>query len=295
MEQWQEDQREGSSSSHLPRLALCHLESLVGLPALNILFNDLGQQIDLVLISSRFGGKHGGAVSQLVKGSRRWGLRLTLWLGLDIILAQLADRLDRASAFLGRQPRLRTVRALAREYGAVLIPTEDVNSSSINDLIRSHSIDIVVVMNFDQILRTDFIRSPRVGVINVHPSFLPNFRGPTPVFWTLFMGCETAGVSIHLINGPEIDAGPILLREAIPIVMPATVAGLTMTLFARGAGLVSRAIDRMSEGGAIGEVVPPRETYYGFPRAHEVREGARRGLKLFQVRHLFDLLGKVFA
>ena len=109
------------------------------------------------------------------------------------------------------------------------------------------------------------------------------------------MACETAGVSIHVIDGPEIDAGPILLREAIPIVMPATVAGLTMTLFAKGAGLVSRAIDRMLEGGEIREVVSPSETYYGFPQAHEVREGARRGLKLFQVRHLFDLLGKVFA
>lgn len=85
------------------RIALCHLESLVCLPGLNVLFGEMGERIGLVILSRRFGARYGGLFTQLRRGIRRSGWRMTVWLGFDIVSAQIMSAVASATApILGR-------------------------------------------------------------------------------------------------------------------------------------------------------------------------------------------------
>jgi methionyl-tRNA formyltransferase len=70
------------------------------------------------------------------------------------------------------------------------------------------------------------IRSlPRLGCINVHPSLLPRWRGPEPIFWTFKAGDPETGVTVHHIDG-GFDTGPILRQEKVSI--PSGIDGLSL-------------------------------------------------------------------
>jgi len=55
-------------------------------------------------------------------------------------------------------------------------------------------------------------RTARLGALNLHPSALPRFRGPDPVFWQLRAGTTRAGVTVHVATD-AVDAGPIVVQR----------------------------------------------------------------------------------
>ncbi len=69
--------------------------------------------------------------------------------------------------------------------------------------------DFFLVVAYGKIIPKEILEIPRLGVLNVHPSLLPKYRGPTPIQTTLLNGDTTTGVSIMLLD-EEIDHGPIL-------------------------------------------------------------------------------------
>lgn len=77
--------------------------------------------------------------------------------------------------------------------------------------------DVLCVACFPRLLPTPLFEIPRVGGFNVHPSLLPQFRGPEPLFWTFHTGLEHAGVTIHRLDSGA-DTGPIAAQA--PIVLP---------------------------------------------------------------------------
>lgn len=275
------------------RIALCHLESLIGLPALNALFADIGDHIDLVVLSNRFGGaKHGGTFRQLVKGIRQTGLRMTFWLGFDIISAQVVSRVARLVTLLTRRPpALRSVRALAAQYGADVVECGDVNSSEMVERLRDAGVDLVIVMNFDQILKSEFITTPRGGVVNLHPSLLPSLRGPCPVFWALAQGHPEVGVTLHIIDNAEIDTGPIVDQTAMATDPRLSVAEITSMLFLTGARFVRPVVRKLAEGRCLGVPQPSAAaSYRGFPDRSQIAAATARGVRLFRLRHVAALL-----
>jgi len=273
------------------RIVLCHLESLCGLPALNHLFEALGGQIGLVIASHRFGGRHGGVWRQFRARARRSGLRLTVWLGFDIVGAQIADRLARARRLFGASPpRLGTLPALARRHGARLVEVNDINAPSTLDLLRAYAPDVVIVMNFDQILQAPAIATPRLCVLNVHPSLLPALRGPCPAFWALATQARESGVSIHRIDDERIDAGRILVQRRQAIKGTQSVGELTTALFLAGAQALTEALGRLDADPASG--APQRLVdgdYRGFPGRAEAAAARRAGIRYVAWRHIAGL------
>lgn len=65
--------------------------------------------------------------------------------------------------------------------------------------------------------------------LNIHPSLLPDLRGPDPMFWTFQRGTRIAGVTLHRLT-PEFDAGPIVARQQVDWVDGETEQGLELRL-----------------------------------------------------------------
>ncbi len=276
----------------LQKIVLCHLESLVGLPALNILFAHLGPRIGLVLASHRFGPHHGSVTEQLREGVRRSGWRLTVWLGFDIFAAQTVSQVARWISFIRREsPALATLPELARRHGARFAQVRDVNDAASIDLVRAYAPDLVIVLNFDQILRAQFIALPRLGVINVHPSLLPSLRGPCPAYWALQERRDVSGVSVHLIEDEKIDSGTLIVQSEVIVDRSLSVGELTTRLFELGARALPQAIATLTSNREVGRHQDlTKGAYRGFPDRRAMAASRRQGVRLCRLGHIVRLV-----
>ena len=76
--------------------------------------------------------------------------------------------------------------------------------------------DLLVVVSFGLIIPKWFLDTARVGAINVHPSLLPKYRGPSPLQWVIWNGEKETGITVIRMS-ERMDAGDILYRERIPL------------------------------------------------------------------------------
>ncbi|MCX7956901.1 MAG: methionyl-tRNA formyltransferase [Endomicrobia bacterium] len=93
----------------------------------------------------------------------------------------------------------------------VLTP-EDINNEVLISMIRKELIDLSVVVSYGKIIPQSIIDIHRLGIINVHFSLLPRYRGAAPIQWALINGEYKTGVTIFWLNN-EMDAGDIFLQK----------------------------------------------------------------------------------
>jgi methionyl-tRNA formyltransferase len=95
--------------------------------------------------------------------------------------------------------------------------------------------------SFDQIVGPRALGLARHGWLNVHPSLLPAYRGPEPVYWAIADGAPITGISLHRA-APKVDAGPILAQAQVPILPSDTAGTLTRRLVEAGMDLLPLAV-----------------------------------------------------
>jgi methionyl-tRNA formyltransferase len=107
---------------------------------------------------------------------------------------------------------------------------------------------------------------PRLGCLNVHPSLLPDNRGPDPLFWTFQRGDRETGITIHLMD-TGLDTGAILAQERVDVPEGSHEATLERDLAARGGVLLLNALGELAAG--TSQPVPQDEARaisYSWPR-----------------------------
>lgn len=97
--------------------------------------------------------------------------------------------------------------------------------------------DLLVVASFGLIIPKWFLEVPAVGAINVHPSLLPKYRGPSPVQWVLWNGERETAITIIKMS-ERMDAGNILYQESQPIAPDDDAASLMERLARRSGEIV---------------------------------------------------------
>ncbi|MBI4712556.1 MAG: hypothetical protein HY762_04550 [Planctomycetes bacterium] len=85
----------------------------------------------------------------------------------------------------------------------------NVNGLQDVQLLKELNPDIIITLFFNQMLKEPVLKLARYGNINIHPSFLPAYRGISPCFWALANGESQTGISIHYLT-PGIDEGNLL-------------------------------------------------------------------------------------
>lgn len=91
--------------------------------------------------------------------------------------------------------------------------------------LERHQIDVVAMAGFGTVLDGTFFRRYPDRVLNTHPALLPAFRGWHAVADALAAGVKVTGCTVHLAT-EEVDDGPILAQEAVPVLPGDTVATL---------------------------------------------------------------------
>ena len=77
--------------------------------------------------------------------------------------------------------------------------------------------DVICVACFPHLLPVRLLRLPHCGALNLHPSLLPAYRGPAPLFWVFHDGLEDAGITVHRMDA-RADAGDIVSQK--PLTLP---------------------------------------------------------------------------
>ena len=84
------------------------------------------------------------------------------------------------------------------------------------EILSSFNADIFVVVAYGKIIPSSILSIPSKGVVNVHPSLLPKYRGPSPIQWAILNGDKKTGISIMLLD-EGMDTGPILAQKTIEL------------------------------------------------------------------------------
>jgi methionyl-tRNA formyltransferase len=101
--------------------------------------------------------------------------------------------------------------------------------------------------SFDQILTDATLAIPVHGWLNIHPSLLPAYRGPEPIYWTISDGAASSGVTMHRAV-PVIDAGPVLAQVEVPTTIADTSGTLARRTTAAGIQVLERALVGLLDG-----------------------------------------------
>jgi methionyl-tRNA formyltransferase len=110
--------------------------------------------------------------------------------------------------------------------------------------------DVMVVVGYGQIISQSIIDVPPLGIVNVHASLLPKYRGAAPVQWALARGESVTGVTTMRIDA-GLDTGDILLMRETPISPGETAIELGARLAILGADLLVETLDGLSAGAIV--------------------------------------------
>lgn len=97
--------------------------------------------------------------------------------------------------------------------------------------------DICIVAAYGKIIPAKYLEVPKYGFINIHPSLIPKYRGPSPIQTAILNGDPETGVTIILMD-EEIDHGPILASSKYQVVSGKGYMEITQELFELGAKLL---------------------------------------------------------
>ncbi len=107
--------------------------------------------------------------------------------------------------------------------------------------------DVIVVVGYGQILPQAIIDLPRLGVVNVHASLLPRWRGAAPIQWSIAAGDTVTGVTTMMIDA-GLDTGDILLRAETAIGGEENALELSRRLAPVGAQLLTETLELLERG-----------------------------------------------
>jgi phosphoribosylglycinamide formyltransferase-1 len=112
--------------------------------------------------------------------------------------------------------RARTAGVRAVHLDPAAHPSREAHDRELLGLLRTASIDLVCLAGYMRILSPELVRAYWGRMVNVHPSLLPAFPGAHAVREALAWGARVTGCTVHLVD-EEVDHGPILAQEAVPI------------------------------------------------------------------------------
>jgi methionyl-tRNA formyltransferase len=150
-------------------------------------------------------------------------------------VTQVVTRPDRPQG-RGRRIQPPPVAVAAKAHGLPLIQPEDVHAAEIDA-------DAIVVCAFGALIKEPLLSR---GVLNVHPSLLPRWRGAAPIERAIMAGDAETGVAIMQLTA-GLDEGPVHAFEREPIQPDDDYGTLAHRLADRGAGLLLRVLDERPE------------------------------------------------
>lgn len=129
-----------------------------------------------------------------------------------------------------------------------MLQIESFKEEGAADLILKYNPDMIIVAAFGLFIPKNIFSFPKSGCLNVHPSLLPQYRGPAPINWAIINGDKKTGVTIHYTTA-KMDAGDIIYQEAISVDTEDTAETLSTKLSILSSKCILKAVELIKSGG----------------------------------------------
>ena len=146
----------------------------------------------------------------------------------------------------GKKIQYTPVKQYALEHHLEVLQPNSIRDVEVIQKIRDYHPDLIVVVAYGKILPKEILEIPKYGVINVHSSLLPKYRGAAPIHASIIHGEKESGVSIMYVV-EELDAGPVLAQASVEILEEDNCASLHDRLQEMGANLLIETIRNMEK------------------------------------------------
>jgi len=161
----------------------------------------------------------------------------------------------------GKKPIPSAVKLIAVDHDIPLIQPRRL----VRDDISAFQADLLVVVAYGQILKSDVLKTPGLGCINVHGSLLPRWRGAAPIQRAILAGDHETGVCIMQMD-EGLDTGDVLSSRSMPITPEDTTLSLSSRLATLGTDALVETIHALANGTAIALSQPEQGACY----AHKI-------------------------
>lgn len=126
---------------------------------------------------------------------------------------------------------------LALQHGLPVLQFATLKSDTARETLAALHADCFVVVAYGKLIPQPILELPPLGCINVHPSLLPKYRGPSPIQAAIANGDDKTAVSIMLLDA-GMDTGPLLAQEPVEVLPTDTSPTLSERLTKVGAPLL---------------------------------------------------------
>jgi phosphoribosylglycinamide formyltransferase-1 len=144
---------------------------------------------------------------------------------------------------------LETARALG--YQALALPSQGLDREAYDEKViaalQSARVDLVCLAGYMRLLSATFVRAFEGRILNIHPSLLPSFPGLDAQHQALHHGVKITGCTVHFVD-EFLDAGPIVMQAAVPVLDGDTVDTLSARILAEEHRIFSLAIAQVLTG-----------------------------------------------
>ena len=172
------------------------------------------------------------------------------------------------------------VSQLAKRHKIKVIRVDKINSKSAEESLLHMEPDIILSIQFPQVMRENILKIPKIGAINIHKSLLPKYRGMNPIFWAMLKGEKEIGVTAHFME-KSIDSGEIIDQRSIPVSPSDSLFSLNNKCAEAASGLIYDLVTCIYGGNEVHSY--PQNTqqasYFSLPTKREVREFKRKKMK----------------
>jgi len=137
----------------------------------------------------------------------------------------------------GRGVEMPPVKVFALERGIPIFQPANLRLEQAQQELAGLRPDVIVVAAYGKLLPELVLSAPAHGCLNIHPSMLPKYRGPSPVATAILNGETATGVTLMLLDA-GMDTGPIVAQRGFPLSGSETAEDLTPALFQLGGELL---------------------------------------------------------
>lgn len=140
------------------------------------------------------------------------------------------------------------VHNLAQQNNIPVLTPENLEDEKFVTKLKGYNLDLVILTAYGKIIPSQLLSIPKKGVLNLHPSLLPSWRGATPIQSAILSGDNETGVTLFLMD-EEIDHGPIIQNTRYKIQNTRiTYLELMQKLAVLGAGLIIETVPKWLKG-----------------------------------------------
>ncbi|MXY93934.1 MAG: hypothetical protein F4047_12015 [Caldilineaceae bacterium SB0670_bin_27] len=158
---------------------------------------------------------------------------------------------------------------LADQVGAPSYDCGEIGHPEVTNWLAAMSVDVVCVACWNRVIPPSVLDIPRHGFLNVHPSLLPAYRGPNPLFWQYRAGEKATGVSVHWMDA-GLDTGDIVGQRELKFEEGIRGAEAEELCALAGGELLAELLEKLKNGALPRTPQPAGGSYFPFPSEEDL-------------------------